>query len=326
MKTFITGATGFIGTEVVRRFTNTPHQLVCLVRRPEAAPALEATGAEVVFGDVTRPWTVVEGMRGCEAVIHLAAAFDFWKPDRAEFRRVNVDGTRGVMEAALTVGVRKVVNVSTAAVWGHVDGPITEAVPFGLSCASEYARTKRAGDAVAWHLYEQNGLPLVGIYPAAVFGPDDPKATGRYITRLAAGHLPAQVCTSHTFSLVHVRDVADAILRALERPDNIGARYLLCAATLTFGELNHLIATAAGTALPRWSMPDWMTTAGAAALTAGATVIRRPPPLDLALDQVRFMRQGFHVDGSLAERELGLCYTPLDQGIREVVTHQLQPA
>jgi dihydroflavonol-4-reductase len=212
-----------------------------------------------------------------------------------------------------------VVHVSTAAVWGDAAGLITEDTPPGVHCASAYARSKREADAIAWHLHEHHGLPLVMIYPAAVIGPHDPKASGRYIDRVARGALPAQVMTHHVISLVHVRDVADGIVRALDKPGNIGARYLLSAGSLTWGELNELIAQASGTPLPRMHLPDWLTLVGASTLTAAATLARRPPALDLALDQMLLMYQGFRVDGSRAERELGVRYTPIAAAVAEEI-------
>lgn len=198
-------------------------------------------------------------------------------------------------------------------------GTISEDTPLGLRCASEYARSKREADAIAWQLHEQRALPLVMVYPAAVIGPDDPKASGRYFDRVVAGALPAQIMIGHVFSFVHVRDVADGIVRALEKDGNVGARYLLSAASVSWGELNRMIATAASTHLPRLHLPDWMTVLGAATLTRGANVLRRAPRLDLALDQVLLMRQDLRVDGSRAERELGVRYTPLEASFAEAV-------
>jgi len=319
MKVFVTGGTGFIGTRVVQRLASSSHELCCLVRNPERAQAARAAGAAIVVGDVADKTGLVAGMQGCEAVIHLANLFEFWVPDRRAYATVNIEGTRNVMEAALETGITKVVHVSSVVIWGDASWPITETTPLGAKCASEYARTKRAGDEVAWRLAATRNLPLLMVYPGAVIGPDDPKATGRYLRSFVRGALPAQVMTRSVFPFVQVRDVADGIVRALDKEGNLGEKYILVAESMTFGQLNQLLHEITGARLPRLVFPDWLTVLGACCATGLANLIRRPPMLDMAVDQMRMMQQGFQADGSKASRELGLTYTPIREAVREAV-------
>lgn len=121
-------------------------------------------------------------MHGCDSVVHLANIYSFWEPDKRIYTQVNVEGTCNVMECALEVGVRKVVHVSTALVYGKpADSPFTEGSPAGPQLFSEYARTKAAGDRIVWELHKKAGLSLVVIYPGGVLGPGDTKSTGQYI-------------------------------------------------------------------------------------------------------------------------------------------------
>jgi len=319
MKVFVTGGTGFIGTRVVRRLAGTGHALRCLVREGSDRRAIDEVGAAAVPGDLTGKQSLLAGMAGCDALVNVAAFFDFWVPDRRTYERINVDGTRNVMEAALETGVAKVVHVSTAAVWGNAAWPITEQSELGAECASEYARTKRAGDRVAWELHATRGLPLVVVYPSAVIGPDDPKAAGRYVRQMARGQLPAQILVDRCFSFVDVADVAEAIARALEKPGNIGEKYLVSAENLTWGQINRMICEISGARLPGLTFPDWLTEFNARVLTALANLTKRPPLLDMALDQVQMMRQGFACDGSRAARELGFDYTPIRTALQGAV-------
>ena len=211
------------------------------------------------------------------------------------------------------------VHVSSVAVWGKADSPITESTPMGAERASQYARTKYEGDRIAWRLHAERGLPLVMIYPSAVVGANDPKATGRYIQNLARRKMPAQVLTDAPFCFVYVGDVCEAIQRALEKEGNIGEKYLVNGANLTFGEINQLVSEVAGVRLPALRLPDGLTAFNARLLTALSNVTKRPPWLDLSVDQVALMRQGFVVDGSKAERELGLRYTPIRQALDEAI-------
>jgi dihydroflavonol-4-reductase len=311
MRVFVTGGTGFIGSRVVRRLAAGGHQLRCLVRPRSDRRPLDEAGAECAPGDLTDGRSLSAGMAGCDAAVNIAAAYDFWVPDRSVYERVNVRGTRTMMEAALEARVRKVVHVSTAAVWGNAPWPITEQTELGAECATEYARSKRAGDRMAWGLAAAQGLPLVTIHPAAVTGPGDPKAAGRYLDRLRRGALPAQIMAGRSFSFVDVDDVAEAICRALEKPDNIGEKYIVAAENCTWRELNRMACEISGARLPLLTLPDWLTELNARAVTALADMTRRAPLLDLALDQVLIMKQGMACDGSKVVRELGVTYTPL---------------
>jgi dihydroflavonol-4-reductase len=320
MRIFVTGGTGFIGTHLVRCLVETKHKLVCLARESSDVSTLRELGVTIAPGDVTDKGSLVRGMQRCDWVAHLANLFLFWVPDKPVYTDVNVEGTRNVMEAALEAGVSKVVHVSSAAVWGRTDmadWPISEETPVGAQRASQYARTKYEGDRIAWRLYEERRLPLVMIYPAAVVGPDDPKAAGRYVKNIARHRMPAQVLTDAPFCFVCVGDVCEAILRALDKEGNVGERYLVNGANLTWGELNRMICDIAGAPLPPLRLPDAVTVFNARLLTGIANLIKRPPLLDLSVDQVGMMNEGYVIDGSKAERELGLTYTPIRRALEE---------
>jgi dihydroflavonol-4-reductase len=322
MKIYVTGGTGFIGTHLVKRLAQTDHELVCLARKTSDVSTLKEVEATIVIGDVTDKASLLRGMEGCEWVANLANLFLFWVPDQQVYTDVNIEGTRNVMESALETGVSKVVHVSSAAIWGRTDKtdwPICEETPVAAQKASTYAQTKYEGDRIVWRLHEEQGLPLVMVYPTAVVGPDDPKATGRYIKNVARHRMPAQVLTNAPFCFVYVGDVCEAILRALEKEDNIGEKYLVNGANLTWGEINRIISDIGGVGLPPLRLPDGVTAFSARLLTLVADLIKRPPLLDLSVDQVALMKQGFAIDGSKAERELGLTYTPIRRALQEAV-------
>jgi dihydroflavonol-4-reductase len=319
MKIFITGATGFVGTYLVKRLAGTEHELVCLARETSDTRCLKEAGAKIVAGDVMDKASLLQGMAGCDGAVHLASSFVFWLPDKRVFHDVNVAGTRNVMESALEKGIAKVVYVSTAAVYGNAGGKITEETPVGTERASKYVRTKYEGDRIAWNLFAEKKLPLVVIYPGAVIGADDPKAAGRYLKNFAQGRMPAQVLTKLSFPWVHVKDVAEAIVKALEKKNNIGEKYIVSAENRTFGEINQMIAEISGTKLPFLKLPTWMTVMTSYLLTGIADLLKKPPLWDMSVDQMALMKQGFEVDGGKAARELGIAYTPIYDGIREAL-------
>lgn len=325
MKAFITGATGFIGSHTAQRMAGAGHKITCLVRKASKAGRLTRLGATLVLGDLGNRESLLRGMAGCDWVLNIAAAYAFWLPDKRTYTEVNVEGTRNVMECALEAGVSKVVHVSTVAVYGKpADRPFDEASDPGPVRFSEYARTKYEGDLIAWELSRTKGLPLVMVYPGGVLGPDDPKPTGEYIQNLITGRMPALVLTDAIFPWVHVRDVAEIAARAAEKEDNIGEKYLAVAENLTFGTINKMIGEISGVALPKMTMPDVLATANAKILTLLADIVKRPPLWGMAADQMRTMKDGAAVDGSKAERELGITYTPIRTALEEAIASYRQ--
>jgi dihydroflavonol-4-reductase len=320
MKVFITGATGFIGTHLVRRLAQDEHELHCLVRRTSQIRTLEELGAVLITGDVTDMNSIRQGMQSCDWVMNLANIYSFWEPDNRGFGNVNIEGTRNVLECALEMGVSKVVHVSSVVVYGKPpECPFAEESQVGPVRFSEYARTKYEGELIAWELYEQRGLPLVVIYPGSVLGPGDNKATGQYHRNLIAGRMPARLFEDSVLTYVHVRDVVEVIVRAAEEADNIGEKYFACGQQLSMREINEMVCDIAGVPLPELAQPDRQVMANAALMTRLAEATKKPPLLGMSIDLVRTTKEGFMADGSKAERELGITYTPIRVALEEAI-------
>lgn len=320
MKIFITGATGFIGTQLVKRLARTEHKLYCLVRKTSNIHYLKELGVTLITGDVTDRDSLLQGMKSCDWVVNLANIYSFWEPDNRVFRRVNVEGTRNVLESALETGVSKVLHISTAGIYGKpADSPFTEESPVGPVRFSQYFQTKYEGDLIAWEFFEKKRLPLLMVYPGAVLGPGDPKATGKYILDLINRRLPARVFEDSVLTWVHVKDVAEAIVKALEKENNLGEKYLVGKYRLSMREINEMIREISGVPLPKFRLPDPLVTLNAFILTQVANIIKKPPLWGMSRDQIRTMKEGFRFDGSKAERELGITYTPIRQALKEAI-------
>ena len=278
MKIFITGATGFIGTQLVRRLAGTGHELHCLVRRTSDVRELRGLGAVEVIGDVTDERSLLRGMTGCQWVINLAGVYSYWEPNKRIYADVNINGTRNVMKCALEAGVSKVAHVSTATVYGKpTECPFNEESPVSPVRFSEYARTKYEGELFAWELYRSNGLPLVVMHPGAILGPGDTKATGQYILDLIHRRLPATAFGDAILTFFHVKDVADAIVRALEKENNVGQRYLIGKHQLSMGEFTRMVSEISGVPAPAARLPGYLVTINASLITLLANLTKRPP-------------------------------------------------
>ncbi len=318
-KIFISGGTGFIGARLVRRLMRDAHPLVCLVRRPATA-GLDLPGVTLVPGDVTDADSVRAGMQGCTRVIHLAGLYSMWHPHPEEFYRVNVEGTRNVLQAALEAGVKRVVTVSTVAVYGvPLDCPFREESTRGQGMLSEYARTKSLADELAWSFQREHGLPVTALYPGIVLGAGDHKASGSYIEDYIFRRIPSTIFHDSWATYVYVEDVAEAIVRATWAPEALGQRYLVGQAQLNGRDYADLIHAVSGAPKPPFELPDWMVTSAAHLLTGLARLTGIAPLWGLSVDAAHTLRAGFRFDGSKIQRELGLEYTPIEVALREAV-------
>lgn len=172
MRVFVTGGTGFVGKPTVRGLVEGGHEVRCLVRRSSSTGELEELGCELAHGDVTDRASVLEGMQGCEWAVNLANVYSFWEPDKSVYRRVNVEGTRNVMEAALEAAVSKVAHVSTFVVWGRssAQGPFDEETPMESARFTEYAQSKYEGTSSSGGSIGRGGCPSWCSTPARFWG------------------------------------------------------------------------------------------------------------------------------------------------------------
>jgi dihydroflavonol-4-reductase len=323
MRIFITGATGFVGGHLVSRLAQTEHEVCCLVRRTSHVRQLEELGATLISGDVTDKGSLLDAMQDIDWVVNLAANSSLWVRDKQVYTDINIRGVQDIMESALERGVSKVLHVSSAAVYGRPrDCPFTEESPAGPVRASEYARTKYAGDLITWALHDTNGLPLVMVYPGRIVGPGDNSPGADQIRYLSQGRVPFTVFSNAVLTYVHVGDVAEVIVRALEKTNNNGEKYLVGRERLSGREFAALVCEVAAVRAPRIRLPDPVTLALFAPDILLSNIMRRPPMLGLSTDTIRQTKQGFSFDGSKAERELGITYTPIRVAVEEAIASQ----
>ncbi len=320
MRVYITGATGFIGRHVVQRLLQAGFEVRCLVRDVAKAKFLKDLGAEIVRGDVTDRATILSSMQGCEAVVHLANVYSMWLLKGDEFERVNIGGTRGVVESACEVEIKKFVYVSTVAVYGvPKERPFTETSAPGKRMLSRYARSKAEGNRIAWQISGERNLPLVVLYPGIVLGAGDDKASGQYIQDIIFKRVPSTIFHSSKAVYVYVEDLAECIFQALVRPEAVGQRYLIGQECLDGKSYAQLIGSVAGVKLPWFHFPDPIVILASYLFSAIARVLRRAPWWGLSVDAAWTLSKGFVFDGSKSERELGITYTPIKVALEEAV-------
>lgn len=321
MKVFITGGTGFIGQYTVELMQRRNYNLVVLVRK-QNVPFAESKNISLITGDINDKKSLLKGMENCDAVVNLAGHYSFWEPDRNIFKSTNINGVRNVMECVLESGIKKIIHVSTVGIFGKpVDQPFNEKSEPGQIRYSEYFKTKYEGDKIAWDLFKQKGLPLVVIYPVCVLGAGDTKASSRYIGDFINRKLPARVFKNGIFTFVCVKDIAQAIVNALEKQGNIGERYIIGDYRCSWEEFSRLLTEVSGVPAPKLVLPDPLVMLNAYILTGLANLTKKPPLWGMAVDQMKVMKAGFSADGSKAARELNIQYTPIRSALKEEIDY-----
>ncbi len=315
----VTGATGFIGSHVVRALIRRGDVVRCLVRPDSSRVALDGLSVDLVEGDLTRPATLRPAVRGVRTVFHCAADYRFGAHLADTIFRTNVEGTRAILEAAAEAGVGRVVHTSSV---GALAGGRTRSTPadeMSLPDVDElvgaYKRSKYEAERVAeeWH---RRGLPVVIVSPSTPIGEWDakPTPTGQMIVDVLNGRIPAYV--EGGLNIVDVRDVAEGHLLAESRGQP-GERYILGGRNVTFRELFEMIARAAGLAPPRLRVPRWLPLVAAHAESALARVRGRAPRL--TPEAVRMSALPMYFDPGRAIRELGLPQRPVEDAIARAV-------
>jgi dihydroflavonol-4-reductase len=303
MRALVTGASGFIGRHVVA--------------------ALNAAGIEVrefdyATGlDVLDPDAVGRAVDGCDAVFHLAAIYSYARADTALMERVNVQGTRNVLAAALRGPARRIVHTSSCATCGPVPGrrATEHDDPPASDLRIPYKRTKVLGERLALDAARE-GHDVVVVNPTVPVGPGDerPTPTGKMVADVASGRARGYLARS-ALNVVAVEDVAAGHLLAFER-GRAGERYLLGGEDMSIRDVFASVASAAGLTAPRIGIPWWFAHGAALAADAALRPFGREPQL-LLLDEVRSGRLPHLFDDGKARTELGYTSRPARQALAE---------
>jgi dihydroflavonol-4-reductase len=255
MRVFLTGATGFVMGAVARGLRARDDEVVALVRSPSRATALSALGCELVAGDVVDAKDTVADLHRCDALVHGAAIYEIGvsAARRRTMEDTNVTGTHRVLDAAKAAGTARIVYVSTIAAFGNTHGEIVAEGHRPTSPpTSAYEDTKRRAHEIAVDA-AQGGAPIVIVQPGQVYGPNDHSAVGANLRAVADGRLRYRAFEDLGLNLVHVDDVADGILRALDRGRT--ECYSLGGEITTLGDAYRAVAKATGRTLPAFVLP-----------------------------------------------------------------------
>ncbi|MFQ5958327.1 MAG: hopanoid-associated sugar epimerase [Alphaproteobacteria bacterium] len=319
MTILITGASGFVGSAVLRRLIDAGHAVRALVRAESDRRNLDGLAAEIAVGDLRDPDSLAAALRGCTGLYHVAADYRLWLRDPAEIYASNVDGTRNLMRAATDAGVGRIVYTSSVATLGLcADGaPADETTASTLAdMIGHYKRSKFLAEEEVKRLVAEAGVPAVIVNPSTPMGPRDvkPTPTGRMIVEAAAGRMPAFVDTG--LNLVHVDDVAAGHLLAFER-GTVGERYILGGENMSLRDILVEIATLAGRRPPRLRLPHELVLPIAYAAEAWARVSGAEP--FATVDGIRMAKKRMFFSSEKAKARLGYAPRPAREALADAV-------
>ena len=318
-RVLVTGATGFVGSALVRAFLGAGYSVRALIRSSSPRQNQAGLDIEPIEGDLCDPAAVARAVAGVSRVAHAAADYRLWTRDADAMLRTNIEGTRTLMRAALSAGVERVVYTSSVATLAlRANGSAAdETSPLDESAAvGPYKRSKVIAERLVEELTRREALPAVIVNPSTPIGPRDirPTPTGRVILAAASGRMPAFVDTG--LNLVHVDDVAAGHVAALER-GRLGERYILGGENVLLADMLRDIARLVGRRPPRMKLPRGPLYPLAAGAQMIAAVTGREPLL--TLDGLRMSRQHMFFSAAKAERELGFRARPYVEALRDAI-------
>lgn len=320
MTTLVTGATGFVGSAVVRCLLDAGHQVRVMVRAQSPRTNIQDLDVEIVTADLTQTDTLLNAIKGCDILFHVAADYRLWVRDSNVLYRVNVEGTRNLMQAAIDAGVSKIVYTSSVATLGlKSDGtPADENTPVSFAnMIGHYKRSKYLAEQAVQQMIAEQNLPAIIVNPSTPIGPRDirPTPTGRMVLDAACGRMPAYVDTG--LNVVHVDDVAKGHLLALQH-GQIGERYILGGHDMTLQQIFDIIADITDRTAPKIKLPHNLVLPIAYLSEAWAWLTRGPEPR-ATVDGVRMSKKLMYFSSDKARQVLGYKPRPADEALSDAI-------
>jgi nucleoside-diphosphate-sugar epimerase len=309
----LTGATGYTGARLLSALRARGDAVSVLARPASVTPALRASGATVVAGDLEDAPALVRLTEGAEAVLHVAAVYRTAGHPDSYYRDINVGGTERLLEAAAAAGVGRFVHTSTVGVHGHVqDPPADESAPFAPG--DIYQRTKLEAELLALEFGRRRGLPVAVVRPAAIYGPGERRLL-KLFRAIARGRYAVVGSGRPFYHPVFIDDLVAGFLLALEKPAAVGESFIIGGDRyVTQDELAAMLARATGGRVLPFHVPAWPFLAAAAACEAVCVPFGLEPPIHRRRVEFWVKSRAFSIEK--ARRLLG--YAPameLDQGL-----------
>jgi nucleoside-diphosphate-sugar epimerase len=322
MKYFLTGATGFVGGRVARQLVEAGHEVVVVVRNPAKAKDLADLDIAILQGDITDKESMRKPMMGVDGIFHIAGWYKIGGKDKSQGEKINVQGTRHVLELMKELGISKGVYTSTLAVFSDTHGRLVdESYRYTGSHLSEYDRTKWAAHYEVAEPMIEAGLPLVIVEPGLIYGPGDTSSLRTTLIQYLQRKLP-MIPEKTAFCWAHVDDIARGHILAMDigKP---GESYIIAGPKHTFIKAMEIAEQITGIPAPWLRVPPGIMKAMARLMGAVEKVI--PVPDAYTGEGLRILAGVTYIgNNAKAKRELGYNPRPLKEGLAETLRHEMQ--
>lgn len=316
MKALVTGASGFTGSHLVKALERRGDTVVALVRKSSNLSRLTGTQAHLTYGDITDRQVLEAAMADVDWVFHTAAYVELGLVNAVEMARINVEGTRTVLEAAKTAGIAKMVYCSTVGIYGDTQGRVIDETfqRQQKDFSSAYDSTKFAAQQLV-DQFADAGLPVVSVMPSGIFGADDPHF-GPVLQTFRKGKLKVWAGGARMTGIVHVGDLVDAMLLAAEKA-NPGSHYIISTGDMSTQAMFEFLSRETGVPTP-WEAPEPLVRLVGNLLDPVGRLLSWQPPI--SRERVHYIYDRcVRVDGSKARRELGWQPRSVEQTLRDLL-------
>jgi nucleoside-diphosphate-sugar epimerase len=322
MKYFITGATGFIGGRLARQLVGQGHEVIALVRNAAKAKDLAEAGVKLAQGDITDKESMRAPMTGVDGVFHVAGWYEIGTRDKTAGQRINIDGTRNVLEMMRELKIPKGVYTSTIAVFSNTQGKLVdESYHFNGTHVSEYDRTKWVAHYEIADPMMKQGLPLVIVHPGLVYGPVDHSAVRTTLIQYLQRRLPVLPLES-AYCWSHVDDTAHGHMLAMDK-GKAGENYIIGGKHYTLIEAMQVAEKITGIPVPKLHISPALLKAMSALVAPFENFL--PLPATYTSEGLRVTAGVTYIaSDAKARRELGFDVRPLEEGLREVLQHEMK--
>lgn len=320
MKIFITGGTGYLGQELIKTLLQRNHEISALVRSPRKASTL-GPAVKRLDGSIENRSSFESSLKGQDAFVHIAALVKMWARDRSQFDRINVQATESAIQAAMAAGIPKFIYTSSFIALGPSNGaPLTEKDSRRTEHVNnDYERTKYLADQMV-RKYIADGYPIYTLYPGVIYGPGnltDGNIVAKNLIPFLNGKMPFGLPIK-TWSYAYIEDVIRGFVTLIEN-DAPSHRYILGGENHNGESFYKTLERVSGKKPPVMNIPFPLASAAGYGEYLLAQLFGREPSL-LTHEVVEIYKSSWAFDSSLAQKELGYKITPLEDGLRHLVS------
>lgn len=316
MRILLTGANGMLGSNLIPELLSRGHQVRAFLLPNTSTDYLDSLPIEYQEGNILVPEDVINAIKGCDAVIHAAANTNIYPSRSNSVRKVNINGTKNIINAALKAKVKRAIFIGTANSFGFgsKSHPGNETCPYQSDkYGLDYMDSKYEAQKLVLKAVKENGLPAIMVNPTFMFGAHDSKpGSGKLILSIYNEKLPGYTMGGRNY--IYVKDVTVAIANALTK-GKIGECYIAGNTNLTYKEAFTKIAKVVGVQPPKIKFPEWLIEFYGMCGSLYGSIFNKKP--NVSYPMARISEDEHYFSSKKAVKELDMPQTKIEIGILE---------